>query len=58
MNRAPIFVDAWAWIALLNADDKFHSIAKQQLKNLNQQKVPLVTTEFVLLEVADALASP
>ena len=53
-----IFVDAAAWIALANVDDELHSHANQIMSNLLTQRARLVTTEFVLLEVADALAVP
>lgn len=53
-----MFVDTAAWIALLNVSDALHSRAKQVMNELIQQKALLVTTEFVLLEVADALSIP
>ena len=51
------FVDTAAWIALLNSRDQLHTLAKQVMQ-LYQQKATLVTTDFVLLEVADALSNP
>jgi predicted nucleic acid-binding protein len=53
-----VFVDTVAWLALLNANDTLHHQAQQVMTELRQQKAQLVTTEFVLLEVADALAAP
>lgn len=53
-----VFVDTAAWIALLNTSDALHQPAKQVMNQLQQQKAFLVTTEFVLLEVADALSAP
>lgn len=53
-----IFVDTAAWIALINVDDAFHEQAKRVRATLQQQKCHLVTTDFVLLEVADALVLP
>lgn len=53
-----VFVDTAAWIALLNINDALHVRARQIRGTLQQQKVVLVTTEFVLLEVADALCTP
>ncbi len=53
-----VFVDTAAWIALLNASDALHTQAQQVMGALRQENVGLVTTEFVLLEVADALSSP
>jgi predicted nucleic acid-binding protein len=53
-----VFVDTAAWIALTDAADELHASAKQVMASLRQQKVRLVTTEFVLLEVANALSAP
>jgi len=53
-----IFVDTAAWIALLNTSDTLHQSAFQVMNQLKQQKVFLLTTEFVLLEVADTLCTP
>jgi hypothetical protein len=52
------FVDTAAWIALLNKDDTLHAQAHRLMKRLRRQRTRLVTTEFVLLEVADALSAP
>jgi predicted nucleic acid-binding protein len=52
------FVDTVAWIALLNSSDGLHTPAQQAMHDLRQQNVQLVTTEFVLIEVADALSAP
>lgn len=53
-----IFVDTAAWIALLNTSDALHQSAQQVMHQLQQQQAFLVTTDFVLLEVADALSAP
>jgi uncharacterized protein len=53
-----IFVDTAAWLALLNKDDDLHALAQQVMKTLRQQRVVMSTTNFVLLEVADALSAP
>lgn len=53
-----IFIDTAAWIALLNISDALHDRAEQLMAKLLKQRILLVTTEFVLLEVADALSSP
>lgn len=55
---ARVFVDTAAWIALVNVNDDLHPEAQQVMGTLRQQKASLVTTEFVLLEVADALSAP
>ena len=53
-----VFVDTAAWIALLNTADALHASAQHVMHTLRDQNAPLVTTEFVLLELADALATP
>jgi len=53
-----VFVDTTAWIALINANDQLHQQAQTVMTKLRRQKARLVTTEFVLLEVADALSDP
>jgi predicted nucleic acid-binding protein len=53
-----VFVDTAAWLALLNTDDALHAPARQVMQQLRRRRVALVTTEFVLLEVADALSAP
>ena len=52
-----VFVDTAAWIALINIDDDFHEQAKQIKAQLRQDRYGLVTSDFILLEVADGLAS-
>lgn len=53
-----VFIDTAAWLALINIDDDFHLQAKQIRKRLQQESYHFVTTDFVFLEVADALTSP
>jgi uncharacterized protein len=53
-----VFVDTVAWIALLNVNDGLHTPAQQVMHNLRRQNARLVTSEFVLIEVADALSAP
>jgi predicted nucleic acid-binding protein len=53
-----VFVDTAAWIALMNVDDDFHEQAKQVKAQLKRDKYYLVTSDFVLLEVADGFAFP
>ena len=53
-----VFVDTAAWIALLNTSDELHDQAWHVMRTLRQKKARLITTEFVLLEVADALSAP
>lgn len=53
-----VFVDTAAWIAFLNVRDALYHQANEVMDRLLRLKTPLVTTEFVLLEVADALCTP
>jgi predicted nucleic acid-binding protein len=53
-----VFVDTVSWIALLNSSDGLHPPAQQVMRDLRQHNVQPVTTEFVLIEVADALSAP
>jgi uncharacterized protein len=53
-----VFVDTIAWIALLNRSDGLHTPTQQVMNDLRQQNMQLVTTEFVLIEIADALSAP
>jgi predicted nucleic acid-binding protein len=57
-TMASVFVDTVAWIALVNINDALHNQALQVMEALRQQNAHLITTEFVLLEVADALSAP
>src|SRR6185503_15791061 len=50
-------VDTAAWIALVNTRDELHHRAKQTMSELHRSNVALVTTEFVLLEVANAFCA-
>ena len=54
---AKVFVDTAAWLALINPDDSLHSQAIQVRMQLQKEKSRLVTTDFVFLEVADALSA-
>jgi len=48
-----VFADAWYFIALLNPDDQGHALAARWTV---ENPPHVVTTEFVLMEVADGLA--
>ena len=50
-----VFVDTAAWIALLNQDDDLHTQAQLVMHQLQTNGTVLITSEFVLLEIADAL---
>ena len=53
-----VFVDTVAWIALVNQDDALHENVSTKMAELIHQRRRLLTTELVLLEVADALSAP
>lgn len=50
-------VDTAAWIALVNTRDELHKRAEQIMAELRRSNATLVTTEFVLLEVANAFCA-
>ncbi len=52
------FVDTVAWIALVNTRDSLQEQAKDVFGNLRRQNYQFITTEFVLLEFANALSAP
>ncbi len=56
MNQ--VFVDTAAWIALLNIDDVWHQAAHRVRSDLVDKNYLFLTTDFVLIEVADALCLP
>ena len=49
------FADAFYYLALLNPKDRSHADATRITRELRQ---PIVTTTWVLIEVADALVAP
>lgn len=53
-----VFVDTAGWLALFNLKDALHTQAQSVRNTLRQQRVRLVTTQFVLIEVADAFTMP
>lgn len=53
-----VFVDTAGWLASLNPKDGLHTQDTSVRSALRQRRVKLVTTEFVLIEVADAFAEP
>ncbi len=53
-----VFIDTSAWISLINSRDPVHLYVQQIMQDLLDRKVLLITTEFVLLEIADGLSKP
>ncbi|MGI4790280.1 MAG: type II toxin-antitoxin system VapC family toxin [Janthinobacterium lividum] len=59
INWSPfVFIDTAGWIALLSPKDGLHSQAILVRNDLRQRHVRLITSEFVLIEVADAFSEP
>src|SRR5215510_12440031 len=56
-DHAPIFLDTAYANALVNTRDQWHDAAVQWQRKLSADKRRLVTTEFVLVEIADGLAA-
>lgn len=56
--RPTAFVDTAGWLALFNSRDSLHNQAVAVQYTLRQQKTALITTDFVLIEVADTFAAP
>ena len=54
-SSAAVFVDTVYWLALINRRDSWHRKAMEWAARIAE---PLVTTEPVLTEVADALCAP
>jgi len=54
--RNTIFVDTAAWIALVNKDDEFHLEAVALHQKFMIQNYPLLTTDYVLTELANGLS--
>jgi len=50
-----VFADSFYYLAIVNADDAAH---KKAVKLSEELRGPIVTTAWVLTEVADALAAP
>ncbi len=53
-----VLVDTAAWLALVNRRDFLHVPARRVMSDLSRRNALLTTTEFVLIEVANALSAP
>jgi predicted nucleic acid-binding protein len=51
-----IFVDTVAWLALVNKSEDLHDAARTVRDQLIQQKSKLITSDFVVVEIANSLA--
>jgi uncharacterized protein len=56
-DRLPVFLDTAYVNALVNVRDQWHNMAVQWEERLAVERRRLVTTEFVLVEIADGLAT-
>jgi predicted nucleic acid-binding protein len=54
----PVFLDASGLIGVLNTREQWHTRANALWAEFIEAATPLVTTIFVLIEMADALARP
>jgi predicted nucleic acid-binding protein len=52
-----IFVDTWAWIALLDDTDQYHRDAEKVHRKLQKKRRKYVTSDFVLNELINFLYS-
>lgn len=49
----PVFVDTWYYLAVFNPKDPLHGMATSWSR---RSRRPFVTTEYVLLELGNALS--
>ncbi len=51
-----IFMDTAAWLALANKSDELHATARRIHRRLLREEKRYLTTDFVILEVANAMS--
>ena len=56
-DSTPVFLDTAYVFALINTRDQWHARAKTLERDLNAERRQLVTSEFVLTEIADGLSA-
>ena len=44
-----VFVDTFAWLALVNRSDELHEAARIARDQLEQQKTKLITTDYIIV---------
>ena len=55
-NRDGVFLDSNGWIAVLNANDRWHAQAVEEFEQIRLRRQRLVTTDWVLAEAGNGLA--
>jgi len=53
-----IFVDSFAWIAIINKSDNYHQVSIDLFNELLTQQTKLVITNYILIETINALSKP
>ena len=56
-DLTPVFLDTAYVFALINTRDEWHAKARELGHTLHATSRPLVTSEFVLAEIADGLSA-
>src|SRR5689334_17496894 len=56
-SASPIFIDTGYVLALISVRDQWHEVAARWEERIAALRQPLLTTEFVLVEIGDALAN-
>ena len=56
-KSSPVFVDTAYINALFNKRDQWHEQAIEWQQKIAGENTPLVTTQFILAEIADSLAA-
>ena len=51
-----IFVDTFAWVAVINKSDNYHKICLKTLELFLREKVKFITTNYVIIETINALS--
>jgi uncharacterized protein len=55
MDREPIFVDTWGWLALGHRPDPHHLPVRRTFRDLRDQQVSIYTSDYVLDELITLL---
>jgi predicted nucleic acid-binding protein len=51
-----VFVDSFAWIAMINRRDNYYRFSIDLLDELLKQRTNFVTTNYILIETINALS--